>query len=1187
MFKSVTITAKLTLLFLLTGIMPLTIVGFLNFNHTVDSITEELRVDLDIYAEMKSKHINTYFDDIKDDVTSLAQMPMIVDTTVELIDLYLAKGTESQEYNSSDAKIRPFLKSYINLHDLHDFFLLSPDGDVIFSMKHGSDFGTNLRTGSHKNTELAKSFHGALTLLETSISEFKQYAASNEPSAFISTPIYNEGVIVGVVAIKIGTEKIYEVMGDFSGLGKTGETVLATKIENQAVFINPLRHDPDAAFKRVVSIGSTLCVPIQKAVQGKSGSGFFYDYRGVEVIAAWRFLPELQLGMVVKQDTSEAYSEVFILRDRTLFFGIIAFFIIIVMALLFSKKISFPIRDLKRATERMAAGEIDVEAKVSTNDEIGELAVSFNIMTSMIKLQTSKLEAELSEHIRTEKKLGFQKFATDEHSIVGTADSAGMLIDVNDKFCESSGYTRDELIGKSSNLLKSGEHPSQFFDEMWQIISNGKTWHGEIKNRKKNGDFYWVQASIVPFLDENGTPYQYISISTDITELKEATQRAEENENKFKSVFDNSFNAIFIADPEEDKILEVSPQACQMLGYSRDELLSLKMSSIHPHELEDLTDFVKKVFDEGKASTENLHCLTKYGNYLSAAISATPVVLDNKMYMLAMVADITERKKAEDELKESEKRHRDLYESMLTGIVYQNASGQIIMANKSAQEIFGLTLEQMQGRTSTDPQWKTIHEDGSDFPGDTHPSMQALKNGKEIKGVVMGIFHPKQEAFRWVIVDAVPQFLEGEEKPFQVFTTLEDVTQRMNAQEELRVAKNKAEEGNKAKSLFLSSMSHELRTPLNTILGFAQLIDADVNSSLDPNQKKSIQHIFNSGRHLLALINDILDLSSIEAGKVSLSIWNISFGRLMQDCCSFLAPTAERFDVEILNEIEGDSPIALKADLIRLKQVFINIITNALKYNRPHGSVRIYVEDLGVDEITISFQDTGKGISPENLEHLFDPFNRLGMETMNIEGTGIGLVITQKLVELMGGSISVTSEVDKGSTFSITLPKGSLEKPQEMEEESLNGIDELQHRKKTTVLYIEDNQANVTLVQLIMKKRPAANLLVATNGKDGIEIAGREKLDLILLDINLPDIDGYEVKKRLENNPDLKDVPIVAVTANAMFEDVQKGKEECFDRYMTKPIDVGEFLNMLDNYLCRKSRGVRKELIFQLPTNNC
>ncbi len=373
-----------------------------------------------------------------------------------------------------------------------------------------------------------------------------------------------------------------------------------------------------------------------------------------------------------------------------------------------------------------------------------------------------------------------------------------------------------------------------------------------------------------------------------------------------------------------------------------------------------------------------------------------------------------------------------------------------------------------------------------------------------------------------------------------------------------------AEKANLAKSDFLSSMSHELRTPLSAILGFAQLIESGTPQPT-PSQKRSVDQILQAGWYLLDLINEILDLALIESGKLSLSLEPVSLAEVMHECETMIESQADKRGISV-SFPKFSQPVFVKADRTRLKQVLINLLSNAIKYNTERGSVLLQCLDTGTSRVRISVEDTGAGLAPEQIDQLFQPFNRLGQQANAEQGTGIGLVMTKRLVELMGGAIGVESTPGKGSTFWIEMNITADRQP------SAELIDlELASRPQPalaaqtrTVLYVEDNPANLMLVEDLIARRPDLRLLSARDGISGITIAKASRPDFILMDINLPGISGITALKILSEDPQTSHIPVVALSANAMPRDIEKGLEAGFFRYLTKPIKINEFMETLD-----------------------
>ncbi|MDT7811619.1 MAG: hypothetical protein QOJ42_1535 [Acidobacteriaceae bacterium] len=391
-----------------------------------------------------------------------------------------------------------------------------------------------------------------------------------------------------------------------------------------------------------------------------------------------------------------------------------------------------------------------------------------------------------------------------------------------------------------------------------------------------------------------------------------------------------------------------------------------------------------------------------------------------------------------------------------------------------------------------------------------------------------------------------------------------DNSVRKQVELELNKAMAVAEKANLAKSDFLSSMSHELRTPLSAILGFAQLMESG-SPTPTTSQKRSIDQILQAGWYLLELINEILDLALIESGKLSLSVEPISLAEVMHECQDMIEPQAQKRGISVVFP-QFDIRFFVQADRTRVKQVFINLLSNAIKYNRGGGTVVVDHITSSPGRIRICVKDSGEGLSADKLAQLFQPFNRLGQEANGEEGTGIGLVTTKRLIELMGGSIGAESTVGTGSVFWVELNLTA-----ERQAASGTALSSVAAHAQVqtgaqlrTLLYVEDNPANLMLVEDLIARRPDIRLLTARDGNRGIEIARASRPDVILMDINLPGISGLKALRILAEDPTTAHIPVLALSANAIPRDIQKGLEAGFFRYLTKPIKVNEFMATLD-----------------------
>jgi len=501
----------------------------------------------------------------------------------------------------------------------------------------------------------------------------------------------------------------------------------------------------------------------------------------------------------------------------------------------------------------------------------------------------------------------------------------------------------------------------------------------------------------------------------------------------------------------------------------------------------------------------------------------------------------------------TEFRAQNIVDSLTEGIITIDSKGLIKNLNSAALKMFGYSRNEIIGKNInivTPEPHKSLHDNYIDNYLKTKiPKMIGF--GRQLEAV-------KKDGSTFTIDISISETVLNNE---HIFTgIIRDQTQYIRAEE--------AERANHAKSEFLSRMSHELRTPLNAIIGFSEVIFYNSKEPLSSSQKKNLNHILKASQHLLELINDILDLSRIDSGKIRLSLESINLAQLINDLSNLVYPIAEKEKVQ-LNLSKVDPDICVLGDKTRLKQSILNLLSNAIKYNRPSGQVSLKVTRLPDNKVTIEVSDTGIGIPNENFDDLFKPFNRLGADRSEIEGTGIGLAITKKLVELMNGSIIVESEVGKGSQFIIEIPVTDNPIPtiNNANPNNQKFLDIEMKEKSFTILYVEDNSANLELIKQILSEFAHIEILSTPDGKIGLDLAKAHTPNLILLDINLPGISGVEVLKFLKDFEETRNIPVIAISANAMESDIQKALREGFDAYITKPIRVKDFLKRLEPYL--------------------
>lgn len=782
---------------------------------------------------------------------------------------------------------------------------------------------------------------------------------------------------------------------------------------------------------------------------------------------------------------------------------------------------------------------------------------------------------DISARKQAEKELLQERDFT--NSLINTApvivlllDSKGFILHVNRYFEELTGYRLHEVIGKEwfASFL-----PKRDRDRIRQIFRRAvheEPAQGNINPIViRNGEERDIEWHSEIMRDANGTISGLLCTGQDVTERRATQQRTE----MLQLLADASVQGIGWANLS-GKVNYFNPALRRLLAvpenadvgdytffdfYQENQLLELK-SRILPEVLQN--EFWTGEFDI--TAVDGRVISTIHSVFLIKDSDGNPIAFAN------VITDLTEIKRAETELKrlnleleqrvlertaELERQNRRnalIVDAAMDGFFTADLQGRIRDCNDTYCAMLGYKRDEMLGLHVSD--------------------IEALETPEQLEAHIAKVIEQGQDRFdtRHRRIDGTLLDVEvnvtlselGGERQFLVFVS--DISERKRSESLLIDAYEEAERANAAKSEFLSRMSHELRTPLNAILGFGQLLEADTEQPLTDMQSDNVQEILQAGSHLLTLINEVLDLSRIESGHIELELDVVAVGPLLQSCVKQIKPLAEQRGITIC--MESIDHCSVIADSTRLKQVLLNLLSNAVKYNRDGGSISVDCLCVGTDRHRIGVKDTGYGIAPEALPRLFKPFERLESAYQGIEGTGIGLALTKKLVESMHGAIGVDSTPGEGSRFWFELPSAILHDAEDPTVPAKPPVIATSNNipSRCKLLYIEDNPANLRLVQKILATRQDMELYTAVNAMDGLAIAAQELPNLILLDINLPDMDGFETLRRLQNNPVTQNIPVIAVTANAMSRDIEHGMAAGFAEYLTKPLDVLKFFECLD-----------------------
>lgn len=873
------------------------------------------------------------------------------------------------------------------------------------------------------------------------------------------------------------------------------------------------------------------------------------------------------------------------------------------------------------------------------NRSYGELGRSNETLEQVVAARTeelSRVNQQLKQHLtereqfevalarhaqdleQTTAELISQKFALDQHSIVAIADPQGNVTYANDKFCEISQYSRQELLGQNHRILNSGVHDRSFFQDMWTTIVSGKVWKGVVCNRKKGGDLYWVETTIVPFMDTRGSPYQYVSIRTDITERIRA-ENVLRKMNRILMLLSACDDVLVRAENIMDLLQEVCRLVVEVggyrltwLGYKLDDeektVQPVVQEGFEPGYLETarLTWDADSVFGQGptgRAIRSGLPQVVRdiqhdpdFAPWRDEALNrgysggvALPLAIDgitigalnvysnesdsfqedeiqllmelagNLAYGIRSLRLQEEKRCALESLQDSEKRLSQAFNVSPDAIVITTLENDrivdmnerfIIFSGYSRSELLGKSpfeLGLCRDETRRGRMIDLLRQHG---PIREHEMPFYARDREE---------HAMLVSAEITLIGDVPCML----------SVLHDISARKQAEIDLMAAKEAAESANRAKSEFLSRMSHELRTPLNAILGFGQLLESDMDEPLTVSQLENVEQITKAGWHLLELVNEVLDLSRIEAGKMQMQMSDLRLSEVVEECVDLIYPLATEHRVLINDEISSCIPHHVHADHTRLKQVILNYLSNAVKYNRQGGRVTLSCAQRPGGLLRVSVTDTGPGIPEHKLAELFQPFSRLDADATDVQGTGVGLAVVKRLMELMGGSVGVFSKEGRGTTFWLDLHEVLYHEGEVSPEPRTGEAGDLPvirgSVRKLSVLYVENNQSNAELVSNIIKRRrPNLSLICARSAEEGLENALSVCPDLILMDLNLPGLNGIEALELMREFDDLRDIPVVAMSADALPVQIEKALAAGFCNYLTKPLNVDRFLEVVD-----------------------
>ncbi len=731
----------------------------------------------------------------------------------------------------------------------------------------------------------------------------------------------------------------------------------------------------------------------------------------------------------------------------------------------------------------------------------------------------------------------------------------------------------------SAEVLKM-VHPDDrdVVDRAWQrMIDELRPVEYEYRIVKADGAVVHMVTRGVVERHADGQPWRAIGTAIDVTHLRQAERERDELVRRIELVADAVGLGIWELEPQVMRV-RWNDRMYALYGHTRDSFMPRRWAEVvHPEDRRSVQQALDRAATAGGPFNIEFRVVHPDGRtcWLASRGRGEAGADGNVARVVGVNWDITERVQMEQSALTAERTARDLLDRMLLAT---SATGlgvwEHVVAN--GENIWDPQMYQLFGRQPADgaPRdvWRqAVHPD--DLPAVDAAVNESIRSGRRFEAEFRVLL--PDGGLRWI---AGRGLLRDGASGRSLLGVNWDITERRLAEAALR-AKDSAERASAAKSEFLSRMSHELRTPLNAILGFTQLLQLDGRQPLNSEQVERVDHIRQAGWHLLDLINEVLDLSRIEAGAARIDIHPVVVREVLDECLTLIAADASLRRVQIGVHVQGTAAPWVLADRTRLKQVVLNLLSNAVKYNRERGHVDIEVSSPQVGWCTIAVRDTGHGISVTKMDKLFQPFNRLGLESAKIEGTGIGLTIALKLAEQMGGRLEASSEPGVGSEFRLTLRSttGSglnsssstpaAASPIQTLASSAAGDVQIRNDVAGSLLYVEDNLPNVELVQQFLLYRPGVSLFHAPDGASALLMAPACQPDLMLLDMRLPDTHGLDLLRELRRQPGLAHVRCVALSANASPRDMAQAREVGVGEYLTKPLDISTFLRCIDAML--------------------